>query len=213
MHRRQIIVGQKRASAAVIVALVALASAVAGCSANLSSSPTLASNTNGGYPDKLLIGPGGLFDNSAPPVTTAALSSPEGSCPVVSIRDGAGTMSVDAGAKSAGRPRYEGLIGSTLRECATLGDSIRMKVAVHGHLMVRSAGRGGQVEIPIRYTIVQQGPEPKTIVSKQVRVAVTITRDRRDVDFSSIADDLIIPATGTPAPGPVVVYVGFDAPG
>jgi hypothetical protein len=210
MHRPRVIVGQRRASATVIAALVALLPAVAGCSADTSS--TRSSNENGGYPEQSLFGPGGVFSDSARPVATAALPSPDGNCPVVSIRDGAGTISVDAGPKgSAARAlRYEGSIGSTLRECALVGTTIRMKVAVHGHLTVRPAGRGGQVDVPMRYTIVQQGPQPKTIVDKLVHVPVAIAAGRTTVDFSSVADDLIIPLTGAPTPGEFAVSVGFD---
>jgi hypothetical protein len=211
MHQRPIIARRGRTSTTAIAALVAVLPAVAGCGANFTSGSTLASNENGGYPDRLLVGPGGLFNDNAP-ATTASLPSPEANCPVVNVRDGAGTISVvDGGPKAPGRPRYEGSIGSTLRECSTVGATMQMKVAVHGHLVVRSAGRGGQVEIPMRYTIVQQGPEPKTIVSKVVRVPVAITRERTSIEFSSVADDLVIPLAGAP-PGAFAVYVGFEAP-
>jgi hypothetical protein len=58
---------------------------------------------------------------------------------------------------------------------------------------------------------VQEGPDPKTVVSKLVRIPVTVGADTSTVDFTHVDQEIAFPL-----PKPIsnlesyVVYVGFD---
>ena len=58
--------------------------------------------------------------------------------------------------------RYQVTIGQTARECAALGGVMTMKVGVQGRVLLGPAGGPGQVDIPLRMAVVQEGTNPKT---------------------------------------------------
>ena len=49
-----------------------------------------------------------------------------------------------------------------------------MRVGVQGRAIVGPAGAPSQVNVPIRYAVVQEGVEPKTIVTKFRRLPVAL---------------------------------------
>ena len=59
--------------------------------------------------------------------------------------------------------RYQVTIAQTARECAALGGVMTMKVGVQGRVLLGPAGGPGQVDIPLRMAVVQEGPQPKTV--------------------------------------------------
>ena len=97
-------------------------------------------------------------------------------CPGVEVRNGAATLSIAAPGVEAGpmTTRYQVTIGDTARECAPLGGVMTMKVGVQGRVLLGPAGAPGQVDIPLRIAVVQEGVNPKTIVSKFARIPVTV---------------------------------------
>ena len=52
------------------------------------------------------------------------------------------------------------------------------------------AGSPGQFEIPLRYAVVQEGPEPKTIVTKLKWFTVVIPPGETNVPFTQIEEQL-----------------------
>jgi hypothetical protein len=139
-------------------------------------------------------------------------------CPEITIRTGAATLMI-AGASSDGGPsaldlRYQGSIIRTARECHVNSGVMTMKVGVEGRVVTGPAGGPGEVIVPLRLALVQEGVNPKTIVSKLVRIPVTVTAAIDRVSFTYIDPDISFPL---PIPRSAidtyVVYVGFDAAG
>jgi hypothetical protein len=86
-----------------------------------------------------------------------------------------------------------------------------MKVGIEGRIITGPAGGPGNVDVPMRIAVVQEGVTPKVVTSKFGRETVVLTGSIDRVNFTHIAEDLSFPL-----PSPVtdissyVVYVGFD---
>jgi hypothetical protein len=131
-------------------------------------------------------------------------------CPGVDIRLGASTLMIPPGGTDAFALRYQGTINEMARECKVTAGVMRMKVGVQGRILLGPSGGPGALEVPLRYAVVQEGPEPKTIVSKFHKLAVTMTEGRPNAPFVHIDEDISFPM---PPGGEImayVVYVGFD---
>ena len=194
-----------------------LALALAGCSTgNIfgPSSSSTASNASSSVSDKMasaLFGPPAQSDG-----TGASTPADEVECPGVEVRPGASTLSIAGkGSDSAALDlRYQGGIVRTARECHVSAGNMTMKIGVEGRLVLGPAGGPGQVDIPLRYAVVHEGPEPKAIVSKLYRVAVTVPPNEGRVSFSHVAEDIAFPMPQRVAIiDSYVVYVGFDPVG
>jgi hypothetical protein len=108
--------------------------------------------------------------------------------------------------------RYQITLGRMARECALVAGNVKMKVGVEGRVVLGPAGGPGQIEAPLRYAVVREGPEPKTIVTKVRRVPVVIGASDANVPFADIDDDLTFPMPAKQSEfDAYVVYVGFDA--
>jgi hypothetical protein len=133
-------------------------------------------------------------------------------CPGVEVRQGASTLAISAPGADAGpmNTRYQVTIGQTARECAALGTVMTMKVGVQGRVLLGPAGGPGQVDLPLRMVVVQEGPNPKPIASKFAKLTVSVPPGQTSVPYVHVEQDLTFPM---PRPGVLesyVVYVGFD---
>jgi hypothetical protein len=161
---------------------------------------------------------------SAPKNTTAAaegaaqqdIGTDDLSCPDVTVRSGAGTLTIAGKASSNAEPaaldlRYQGTIVRTARDCKFSGGNVTMKVGIEGRVVLGPAGGPGQLDVPLRLAVVHEGPQPRTIVSKLVHIAVNIGPGEERVTFSHVDSDIVFPL---PRPlGTIdsyIVYVGFD---
>lgn len=149
---------------------------------------------------------------SAPPGSTSPDTAAEADCPGVSVRQGASTLAVTQPGTEAGpmTTRYQVTIGQTARECAPLGSVMTMKVGVEGRVLLGPAGGPGQIDVPLRMAVVQEGPTPKTIVSKFYKFAVAIPPGQVNVPFVHVEQDLTFPTPRAADFDAYVVYVGFD---
>jgi hypothetical protein len=191
------------ASAAILLTIT-----VAGCSSNpLSSSPS--ASGDGSFRQRMT----NLFSGSPSSDTQAlAAADPQQDCPVADIRSGASTLPFNTGKEtSANTLRYQATIARLARECAVRGPSMTIKVGVQGRVVVGPVGGPGQVDLPLRYALVQEGPEPKTILTKLHKFPVTIGDGQTNVPFVDIEEDLTFTITSRAALEYYVVYVGFDA--
>jgi len=144
--------------------------------------------------------------------TTNANTPAEIDCPGVEVRQGASTLAISAPGAEAGpmNMRYQVTIGQTARECAALGGVMTMKVGVQGRVLLGPAGGPGQVDLPLRMVVVQEGPSPKPIASKFAKLSVSVPPGQTSVPYMHIEQDLTFPM---PRPGVLesyVVYVVFD---
>ncbi len=135
-------------------------------------------------------------------------------CPSVDVRSGASTLSVAATGKDAAtgvmQLRYQGTLGQTARECSSAAGNLSIKVGVQGRLILGPAGTPGQIEVPLRYALVQEGPEPKTIWTKLYRFPVMLEEGQASVPFTHIEEDMIVPMPKRADLESYVVYIGFD---
>ena len=198
--------GQIVRSAAGIAAFLGLLVMLAGCgSSNLLSGSAL-----------------DLFNTSAKATSGGSEAGNESAtdveCPSVTVRTGAATLMIGSkpgqGDPSALDLRYQATILRTARECRVNSGVMTMKVGVEGRVITGPAGGPGTVNVPLRLAVVQEGVNPKTILSKFASVPVDIAGSVDRAPFTHID-----PEISFPLPQPIsnidayVVYVGFDPAG
>src|SRR4051794_18977153 len=126
-----------------------------------------------------------LFNTSSK-ATTANAAAPSGpeietdvECPDVKVRNGAATLTIGMNPKEAEpsplQVRYQGSIVRMARECHVAGGVMTMKVGVEGRVITGPAGGPGNVDVPLRLAVVQEGVSPKTIVSNFGKETVTLS--------------------------------------
>lgn len=158
-----------------------------------------------------VMGPVGSWFSSTPapaPATRTAASDVD--CPQVTVRTGASTWQIPAGA-NATAVRYQATLGQLARECAILGDTMTIKVGVEGRVLVGPKGGPGSVEVPLRIALVQEGTQPRSIWTKFYSLAVTVTPGTSQAVFAQVEDDLTfqLPVNRGDLQS-YIVYVGFD---
>lgn len=84
---------------------------------------------------------------------------------------------------------------------------------MQGRVIVGPAGAPSQVDVPLRYAVIREGVEPKTIATKFRRFSVPIPAGETNVTFTDIEEDLSFPMPSFAELDAYVVYVGFDDQG
>ena len=198
-------------------ALVAVGALVSGCSGDPgtpSSSPASSSwfPSIGGSVSNLLSStpPSGPATAGGPPQLSA-----DEDCPVVQIRNGASTLAISTKNDQASVQdlRYQVTFTETARQCFIVGTMMRMRIGVQGRVIAGPAGVPPQVDVPLRYAVVREGVEPKTITTKFKRFPVTIPQGAGNVVYSDIEEDLSFPLPSQKEIDAYVVYIGFDDQG
>jgi len=148
----------------------------------------------------------------------ANVSAADVECPRVDVRTGAATLMIGnkpgEGEPAALDVRYQGSIIRTARECHVNAGVMTMKVGIEGRVITGPAGAPGTVDIPLRIAVVQEGINPKAVVSKFAHETVTVNNTIDRVTFAHVESDIAYPL-----PQPLglidsyVVYVGFDPMG
>jgi hypothetical protein len=189
-----------------ITGLLGLALILSGCGGNLlgSSSNIFGSSKATTTSSESAAGVGG------------AGSDTDIECPSVDVRIGAATLMIGSkpgeGEPSAMDLRYQGSIIRTARECKVAGGVMTMKVGIEGRVITGPAGGPGNIEVPLRLAVVKEGVAPKPILSKFVRIPVTITGAIDRVTFTHVDPEISFPM---PVPAAdidsYIVYVGFDS--
>jgi len=153
-----------------------------------------------------------LFSSSAPAPAGNSDFNPD-DCPSIEVRTGAGTLTVgNTPQTSATDVRYQLTFGQLARQCGAVGSNLTIKIGVQGRVILGPAGSPGAVDVPLRYAIVSEGADPKTIFTKFKRLAVDVPSDQSNIPFSDI-DDLTVPVPSARELATYVVYVGFDSVG
>jgi hypothetical protein len=111
---------------------------------------------------------------------------------------------------TAGDLRYQLSFGQTARECSVQAGTMSIKVGVQGRVILGPMGTSGQVNVPLRYAVVREGPEPKTVATKFKRLAVAIPPEQSHVQFVDVEEGLSFPLPPRSELEAYVVYVGFD---
>ncbi|HEX3859683.1 MAG TPA: hypothetical protein VHV58_08780 [Pseudolabrys sp.] len=155
-------------------------------------------------------------NDTATAANASAAPAPEVDCPDIQVRLGAATLMIGdkpgGGEPAALDLRYQGSIIRTARECAVHNGQMTMKVGIEGRIITGPAGGPGEVDVPMRIAVVQEGVNPKTIASKFSRVSVNVTGAVDRVTFTLIEPDITFPIPQRASDiDAYVVYVGFDA--
>jgi hypothetical protein len=150
-------------------------------------------------------------DGSA--MASATPPSMEDNCPIVDIRAGAGTLAITTNKTqqaTANDVRYQLTFTQLARQCALIGTTIKMRVGVQGRAIAGPAGAPNQVDVPLRYAVVREGIEPKTITTKFRRIPLALPPGNANVMFTDIEEDLSFPMPPRDELEAYIVYVGFD---
>ena len=119
-------------------------------------------------------------------------------------------LAAKAADATAGDLRYQLSFGQTARECVVQGATLIIKVGVQGRVILGPMGSPGQVDVPLRYAVVREGPQPKTVATKFKRIAVTVPPGQTHVQFVDIDEGLAFPMPSRSELDTYVIYVGFD---
>ena len=85
-----------------------------------------------------------------------------------------------------------------------------IKVGAQGRVILGPFGTPGSLDVPLRYAVVREGPEPRMIVTKFKRAGATIAPGQTHVQFVDIEEGLSFPLPSAAELSAYVVYVGFD---
>jgi hypothetical protein len=195
-------------------AVLSLALIAAGCSS--SGAPSASAAGSSSFRDRFM----GLFNDASPQPAAAASAQgqpqssnvdPDYDCPGMEIRSGASTLAVRAPAREQTPEdlRYQVNIGRMARDCRIQGNTMLMKVGVEGRVVLGPAGTPGEVDVPVRLALVQEGVEPKTIWTKLYRTPVTIPAGDGNVPFVIVDENVSFPVDPSTISA-YVLYVGFD---
>lgn len=133
-------------------------------------------------------------------------------CPFIDIREGASTLTVGpTGDNAALGLKYQGTFVRAARQCAVVNGQMVMKIGVEGRIIVGPAGGPGEVNVPLRIAVVEDTVSgPKPIVSKFIRLPVTIPPGAGSTTFTHIEDALSFPLPSEANLENDTVYIGFD---
>lgn len=198
-----------------IVALLAAAVAISGCTANggfgssTSTAPGPAAASSPSLSEKISNFFSGASAKSPQPVAGAQADV---NCPFIDIRQGAGTLTVGPpGETTALTLKYQGTFVRAARECSVAGTNMSVKLGVQGRLIVGPAGGPGTVDVPVRVAVVHETPSgSQTIVTKLIRVPVTIEAGQSYADFTHIEEALTFPLPPPAQLDDYTIYIGFD---
>jgi hypothetical protein len=135
-------------------------------------------------------------------------------CPLISIRGGASTLRIPPPTgddNSTMALKYQGTFVRAARECAVVSKQMVMKVGVEGRVIVGPAGGPGQVDVPLRIAVVFETPTvTKPIVTKFIRLPVTIGPGQDGASFAHVESGLSFPMPSAAELDSYTVYIGFD---
>jgi hypothetical protein len=165
--------------------------------------------------------PGWFTSSSGDPAAQAAqasvaatgpVASMEDDCPPVDVRTGASTLAIAAKTEgaTANDLRYQLSFNQMARQCSLAAGTVHMRVGVQGRVIIGPAGAPAQAEVPLRYAVVREGVQPKTIVTKFRRFPVPIPSGNTNVMFTDVEEDLSFPMPSLAELQSYIVYVGFD---
>jgi hypothetical protein len=157
-------------------------------------------------------GDSGNLNSSAPQL---AAGTTEIECPAVEYRQGAATLAVNnPGAENTALSlRYQASFTQTARECTLGGNNLTIKVGVQGRIVIGPAGASGSINIPLRYALVREGADPKTLWTKLFMVPVTIPTNQLNLPWLHIEEEMTVPRPSGDEIETYVIYIGFDPEG
>jgi len=154
---------------------------------------------------------GGKSDEPATTSPAEAADESDLTCPSVTVRAGASTLSVGVPGKQAvgNDLRYQAVISKMARECTINAGQITAKIGIQGRVIAGPAGAPPSVQVPMRVAVIQGGVGEKVVATKAYQTTVSMT-ENSSVPFVIVVDDLVYPAPPGALSDSYVFYVGFD---
>lgn len=145
-------------------------------------------------------------------------ASPDVECPFIDIREGASTLTINAGggdgsgANTAMSLKYQGTFVRAARQCSVAAGQMTIKVGVEGRIILGPAGGPGQVDVPLRIAVVDESPAgSKPIVTRLIHIPVTVQSANDNPAFAHVEDGLTFPLPpSSNALARYIIYIGFD---
>jgi hypothetical protein len=107
--------------------------------------------------------------------------------------------------------KYQGTFVRAARECAVVSGQMVMKVGVEGRIVVGPAGGPGHIDVPLRIAVVRETTAgTKTIVTKLIRIPVTVQSSTDNPTFTHVEEGLSFPMPPAGDLDDYTVYIGFD---
>jgi hypothetical protein len=133
-------------------------------------------------------------------------------CPGVEYRQGAATWAVNGHAteNAALGVKYQVSFLQTARECIAAGENVTIKVGVQGRIVVGPAGGPGILNVPLRYALVREGVNRKTLWTRLFVVPVAIEPGQLNVPWLHVEEEMTVPRWSPKEQDALVIYVGFD---
>jgi hypothetical protein len=144
------------------------------CAAVLAAAVILSACSHTSTPDAADSGAPSRFSSLFSGAAGASVPAAAGSgaafngadCPNVDIRSGAGLLTINSKPPDATGVRYQLNLSDVARQCSVVGPDLVMKVGVQGRIIVGAAGGPGPVDIPLRYAVVREGADLRTLPSR-----------------------------------------------
>jgi hypothetical protein len=213
-------IGRMTTGVAALAVTLAACSSLGGLTGNdappasTASTPAAATSSNASFASRVkALFAGDLTSQdlaAAPPANASAAADIE--CPSVEYRQGAATFAVNTpGAEpSALSVRYQASFTQTARECVLRDNTLTIKVGVQGRIVVGPAGAPASITIPLRYALVREGLDSKTLWTKLFMVPVAIPQNQLNLPWLHIQEEMTIPRPSAEELEAYVIYVGFD---
>jgi hypothetical protein len=93
------------------------------------------------------------------------------------------------------------------------GNNLTIKVGVQGRVVIGPAGAPASINIPLRYALVREGTEPKTLWTKLFTVPVTVTENQLNLPWLHVEEEMTVPRPSADELEAYVIYIGFDPDG
>ncbi len=182
-----------------LLTLALTATVLAACSgigsppATTASNPASEAGGSPGFRDRMASM---VFGPPAKPGEGKVEAAGPTDCPYLTVRQGAATVTIySSGEQTPTNVRYQA------------------KVGLQGRVILGPAGVPGRLEVPVRFALVREGPEPKTIWTQMYRVPVDIPAGQTNVPFVHIDDKISFPNPSAREIDAYIFYVGFDQQG
>jgi hypothetical protein len=145
-------------------------------------------------------------------------ATPDVECPYLDIREGASTLTINAGGDTANGEnnamslKYQGTFVRAARQCSVAAGQMTMKVGVEGRIVLGPAGGPGQVDVPLRIAVVDESTAgSKPIVTRLIHIPVIVQSASDNPTFAHVEDGLTFPLPpSSTALARYIVYIGFD---
>jgi hypothetical protein len=199
-------VGPPLASAAAVAVTVAGCSSWSLTGGSTAPETTAAAPSDGSFSSRVKS----FFGGSG---SLVSAGSADITCPGIEYRQGAATWTVRGPSSDPLSLRYQASFVQTARECITTGDSLTIKVGVQGRVVLGPAGSPGAINVPLRYALVREGLQPRTLWTRLFTIPVSVPAGEGNYQFVHVEEEMTVPRPSPQDLEAYVIYVGFDPDG